>query len=105
MMRTLLAIAAAAAISVAFAQDKKLTAQQQRMVDCNKDASAQSLKGQERQDFMSKCLRGDTAAAGATQSERADKESSQQDRMTSCNHTASDRDLKAKTGRTSCANA
>jgi hypothetical protein len=47
----------------AFAADttrsgKQLTPQQQRMVDCNKEAKAQELKGEERKTFMSACLKG-----------------------------------------------
>ena len=59
----------------AFAQDKKEpkkpTAQQERMADCNKQAAAKKLKGDERKDFMSSCLR--------------DKP---QDRMAKCNKEA-----------------
>ena len=59
----------------AHAQDKKdenkPTAQQQRMADCNKQASAKGMKGDERKDFMSSCLK--------------DKP---QDRMAKCNKEA-----------------
>ena len=62
------------------AQDKKdekkdtkkaPTAQQQRMADCNKQASAKGMKGDERKSFMSSCLK--------------DKP---QDRMAKCNKEA-----------------
>jgi len=33
-------------------------AQQQKMTDCNKEASARNLKGDERKTFMSSCLNG-----------------------------------------------
>ncbi|PLM37521.1 hypothetical protein CWN40_10530, partial [Klebsiella quasipneumoniae] len=38
-------------------QGKTLTPQQQKMSDCNKAASAKSLKGDERNTFMSSCLK------------------------------------------------
>ena len=58
------------------AQDKKepsaaQKAQQQRMADCNKQASAKGVKGDARKDFMSSCLK--------------DKP---QDRMAKCNKEA-----------------
>ncbi|MCW5621140.1 MAG: hypothetical protein KIS79_08555 [Burkholderiales bacterium] len=36
--------------------DKPLTAQQQKMRDCNVEAKSKSLKGDERKKFMSTCL-------------------------------------------------
>jgi hypothetical protein len=33
--------------------------QQQKMSDCNKEASSKSLKGDERKTFMSQCLKKD----------------------------------------------
>jgi hypothetical protein len=84
MKQLVLAILAAGAMTGAQAKDE-LTAQQQRMVDCNKDASAKHLKGQERQDFMSGCLRTHGGS---------DKLSAQQEKMKTCNRTASGRDLK-----------
>jgi hypothetical protein len=60
MIRVVLAVALALALPV-HAQDKKEekkpTAQQQRMADCNKQASAKGVKGDERKDFMSGCLK------------------------------------------------
>lgn len=53
------------------------TAQQNKMTTCNADATAKSLKGDERKAFMSKCL---TATP--------------QQRMKTCNATASTRELK-----------
>ena len=54
-----LAVALALGCGAAFAQDtskpaKPLTAQQQRMVDCNKQATGK--KGAERKAFMKTCL-------------------------------------------------
>ena len=62
------------------AQGFAATAQQNKMTTCNADASAQSLKGDERKAFMSNCLK----AAPATQ----------QEKMKTCNATASTQSLK-----------
>ena len=59
------------------------TAQQEKMKTCNADASAKTLKGDERKTFMSTCLKA-TPAAPATQ----------QDKMKTCNADASDQALK-----------
>ena len=60
-----LAVALALGCGAAFAQDtskpaKPMTPQQQRMVDCNKQATGKT--GDERKTFMSSCLKGETAA-------------------------------------------
>ena len=65
-----LTIAFATGTGAAVAQDvgksgKPLTAQQQRMKNCNADAKSQALKGDERRAFMSSCLRGGSASAEA----------------------------------------
>ena len=75
MLRLVLAAALAVSLPL-YAQDKKEekkkpTEQQQRMADCNKQASAKGMKGDERKGFMSSCLK--------------DKP---QDRMTKCNKEA-----------------
>lgn len=56
------------------------TPQQEKMKTCNADATAKTLKGDERKAFMSNCLK----AAPVTQ----------QDKMKSCNATASTNALK-----------
>ena len=56
------------------------TAQQEKMKTCNADATAKTLKGDERKAFMSSCLK----AAPVTQ----------QDKMKTCNATASTNALK-----------
>lgn len=63
------------------AQGFAATAQQNKMTTCNADASAKSLKGDERKAFMSSCLK---AAPAATQ----------QEKMKTCNATASTQALK-----------
>lgn len=64
---------------------KTLTPQQQRMVDCNKEATGKT--GDERKTFMSTCLKGGMAAPAAKMT--------QQEKMTSCNAEAK---TKALTG-------
>ena len=60
------------------------TAQQNKMTTCNADASAKTLKGDERKAFMSNCLKAKPAAAATTQ----------QDKMKTCNATAGTQALK-----------
>jgi hypothetical protein len=57
-----------------------ITPQQQRMKDCNSDASAKSLKGPDRSAFMKTCL--------------ASKQESQQEKMKTCNQEATAKSLK-----------
>ncbi|WP_166357796.1 PsiF family protein [Pseudomonas akapageensis] len=59
------------------------TAQQEKMSSCNKEASAKTLKGDERTAFMSTCLKA-TPAAPMTQ----------QEKMTMCNKVAGEKALK-----------
>ena len=81
MIRHLATFAFALALtSGAWAQDKS-TAQQERMKSCNAQASKKELKGDERQAFMSRCLKGDQATA-------------QQERMKTCNAQATKKELK-----------
>lgn len=62
------------------AGEKKLTASQQRMADCNKEAAGQ--KGPERKAFMAQCMKGDAAPA------------TPQNRMKECNKQAGEKKLK-----------
>ena len=76
MFKHLVFAVAVAFAAPALAQDKKepsaaQKAQQQRMAECNKQASAKGVKGDARKDFMSSCLK--------------DKP---QDRMAKCNKEA-----------------
>ncbi|MGE8546935.1 PsiF family protein [Alcaligenes sp. WGS1538] len=77
----------AGAVHAAPAADaaKPLTPQQQRMSTCN--ANAKDLAGDERKDFMSRCLKGEI-----TQPEKA--LSASQQRMRDCNAQASAKALK-----------
>jgi hypothetical protein len=61
-------------------------AQQQKMKDCNAEATAKSLKGDARKTFMSSCLSGTPAAAPAKMT--------QQEKMTACNKEAAAKNLK-----------
>lgn len=61
---------------------QQLTPQQERMKTCNASASERELKGDERQSFMSRCLKGESTLT------------SQQERMRMCNVQASERQLK-----------
>ncbi|MCI8209240.1 phosphate starvation-inducible protein PsiF [Pseudomonas sp. S25] len=63
------------------------TAQQNKMTSCNADASAQSLKGDERKAFMSTCL-------------KASPPQTQQDKMKTCNATATTQALKGDARKT-----
>ena len=60
-----------------------LTAQQQRMKDCNATATQRQLAGDARKAFVSECLKGDGAQL-----------TSQQQKMKDCNAAASEKGLK-----------
>jgi len=83
-----LALVMLAALALpAIAQDTKQPsaaqqAQQQKMKDCNKQATDKGLKGDDRQKFMSQCL----SAAGVPLS--------QQEKMKACNKQATAKNLK-----------
>ena len=59
------------------------TTQQNKMTSCNADASAKTLKGDERKAFMSACLKAKPAGA-----------MTQQEKMKTCNATATTQALK-----------
>ncbi|HUQ75028.1 MAG TPA: PsiF family protein [Burkholderiales bacterium] len=86
MMALVLATAAVLSLAPAHAKDERLTAQQERVRDCNAQANRKRMKGDERQDFMSSCLRSHGDAPR--------KFTAQQDRMRNCNRAASERELK-----------
>jgi len=62
-----------------------VTAQQQKMKDCNVQATQKGLKGDERQKFMSACL----SAEGGEKALNP-----QQEKMKACNAQASQKELK-----------
>ncbi|UZJ60009.1 PsiF family protein [Pseudomonas sp. KU26590] len=65
------------------AQGFAATAQQNKMTTCNADASAKTLKGDERKAFISTCLKAAPAPAAT-----------QQEKMKTCNATAGTQALK-----------
>jgi ABC-type transporter MlaC component len=72
-----------------FAATPAQTAQQNKMTTCNADATAKSLKGDERKAFMSTCLKAAPAPAAT-----------QQDKMKTCNATATTQALKGDARKT-----
>ncbi|MFO7188049.1 MAG: PsiF family protein [Pseudomonadota bacterium] len=60
-MKTIVALGVAlvCTLGIAHAQDKKPTAQQEKMKVCNQQAKEKQLKGDERKQFMSECLKKD----------------------------------------------
>ena len=57
MIRVITSLAVGLALATgAWAQDKQ-TAQQERMKSCNAQAGKKELKGDQRKEFMSQCLR------------------------------------------------
>jgi hypothetical protein len=79
--RWFVAIALAFCVSSASAAEKPMTPQQQRMADCNKQASGKT--GDDRKSFMSACLKGETPATPSTP----------QQRMKTCNADATSKGL------------
>ena len=65
------------------------TAQQNKMTTCNADATAKSLKGDERKDFMSTCLKAAPAA-----NDDGKVLTAQQQKMKTCNADATTKALK-----------
>ena len=65
---------------------KPHTAQQQRMINCNKQATGK--KGAERKAFMGSCLKGEHTAAAPT------AKSTQRSKMSNCNADAKTKALK-----------
>jgi len=85
MLRTIVvSLAALFAIGAAQAQDKKPTAQQERMTQCNQEAKG--MTGDARQKFMSDCLSGKPG--------KAKGQTAQQQKMTECNKQAAAKGLK-----------
>ena len=85
-----LVLALAVCALPALAQEAKTpsaaqTAQQQKMKDCNAQATGKSLKGEERKTFMSSCLSGNAAPPAKL---------TQQEKMTACNKEAAAKNLK-----------
>ena len=77
-IRLMSVLAACAVLATPLANAQDLTPQQQRMKTCNATASDRELKGDERQDFMSSCLKG----------EEPQQLTAQQQKMRDCNRDA-----------------
>lgn len=69
-------------ISAVGAAEKTPTPQQQRMTDCNQQASAKMLKGEERKTFMSQCLKKETT----TSQERRSPSAAENERLQQSGH-------------------
>ncbi len=86
-MNRLIAIVAVPLLFAYLSIAEGATPQQQKMKDCNAEASAKTLKGEERQAFMKSCL----SAKGP---EPMKKATPQQEKMKACNKEAGDKQLK-----------
>ena len=82
--RNLTAVLLGAALLAPMPSALALTAQQERMKECNTDAGAKALKGTDRSAFMKTCLSSKQQMAHQTQ----------QDKMKTCNQEASAKSLK-----------
>ncbi len=68
------------------AEEKKMTAQQNKMASCNKEAGSKKLEGDARKAFMKECLSADGKPSAA--------KSAQQEKMVACNKQAGEKALK-----------
>ncbi|MBI5751471.1 MAG: hypothetical protein HZA59_04910 [Hydrogenophilales bacterium] len=88
MKKLLIALSLALAATGAYAKDEKAaTPQQSRMADCNKEAKAKDMKGDERKAFMKSCLSGKPAEAQKP-AEAKKEMTPQQMKMANCNKEA-----------------
>ncbi|WP_309676980.1 PsiF family protein [Pseudomonas sp.] len=79
------------------AQGFAATEQQNKMTTCNADATAKTLKGDERKAFMSNCLK---AAPAADAADAAKPLTPQQEKMKTCNADAATQALKGDARKT-----
>ena len=75
-------------ISAVGAAEKTPTPQQQKMTDCNQQASAKALKGDERKTIMSQCLKKENTTS------QGKAHTPPQHKMSDCNKAASAKSLK-----------
>ena len=74
---------------------KPLTAQQQKMKDCNAEAKTKALKGADRKAFMKTCLsKNGSPAAAAAPAAPLSPQAAQQQKMKDCNKQAATQNLK-----------
>ncbi len=83
--RTLLAAGILAVAAVAWQAPAVAGTQQDKMTECNKEASAKNLSGDARKQFMSQCLSAKPAATPPPMT--------QQEKMTYCNKEAAAKNL------------
>lgn len=79
---------------------KPLTAQQLRMKNCNAEAKAQSLKGDERRAHMSSCLKGGSTDLAARDADKTAASSPAQLKRKACDAEAKGKGLKGDERRT-----
>lgn len=89
MLTAALGITCAVAADQPASSAKQLTPQQQRMVDCNKQAEGKT--GDDRKAFMSQCLKGGSPAAATAPTPAA--KPTQQEKMKTCNADATAKGL------------
>ena len=89
MLKNIVIAACLALPLAAFAAEEKksMTAQQQKMATCNKDAAAKKLEGDARKAFMKDCLSAEHKGPSSAQTK-------QQEKMKACNKQAGDKNLK-----------
>lgn len=90
-MKKLLSAAIVASLSLA-AASAFAGAQQDKMKDCNKQATDKALKGDERKKFMSECLKAKPAEAPAAAGDK--KELPPKEAMGACAKAAKEKGLK-----------
>ncbi len=88
----------AGVVGSATAADKPMTPQQQRMTSCNQQATSQTLKGDERKQYMSNCLKNGGSAPGEKSL------TPQQQKMKSCNAEAGRQTLTGEARKTFMSN-
>lgn len=91
MNKVMTALLMAAALAATPLAASARTAQQEKMVTCNKEAKTQALKGEERKKFMKECLSAKGAPAAAAtpaKAEPAAAAAKPQNAMTACNKAA-----------------
>lgn len=86
-MNKFIAIVAMPLFLTSIAIAEGATPQQQKMKECNAEASSKTLKGEERQAFMKSCL-------SAKAPESMKRATPQQEKMKACNKDAGDKQLK-----------
>jgi hypothetical protein len=84
--RNVVGIVLGAALLAPLPRALALTAQQERMKECNTEASGKALKGTDRSAFMKTCLSGKGTEQHAM--------TSQQEKMKTCNQEAAAKSLK-----------